>query len=361
MVMHDCPGVKMRIVIVSREAPDADGILASVVGEARAKAYAAACNRDQDAARKMAVYAICVAVPAAAPFSQQLHTALSKVAVSTVSPGQSYLQGFRDGTANAAAPNLPEIPAAGRSIRLMKARPVDDLGGGSGIVITPSSPRGGLDGLLFGRVNASEQLQGVLDADGGNSAIHVFSQKRARELFRRQGGGIIEDGAYCLHPKRERVLVPMLGYHQELLAEMQREARVTMGRLGAKRLVIETVQGATFGGGVVSRIPLKSGGVEFHGASKEERVVTYEWGSPTYEPQTALAECALLQDNSGVMTIVDQRRTSNLTRFEEFSRVDTQFGVGLDLMGLFKAGFSWSAESTYRYSVEFFDRPAAGR
>ena len=66
-----------------------------------------------------------------------------------------------------------------------------------------------------------------------------------------------------------------------------------------------------------------------------------------------------IQDNAGLMTIVDQRLTSNLTTYEESTQVDTSFSVSLDMMKIFEAKFSWAEKSTYRYIVEFFDRPTA--
>ncbi len=210
--------------------------------------------------------------------------------------------------------------------------------------------------LFCGAFSSDAQLQAVLAEDGGNSRIHIFNRGYARSLFWRHGGGILEDGVYLLHPKRENVLVPFRSFHTDMLQEMTREVRVVMGRIGARKLVVETVEGVTFSGSVVSRVPLKSGGVEVEAKENAERRMTYEWGSPTFEPERALEDCVWIRDNAGAMTIVDQRRTSNLVRFEEFSRVDTSFRVGLDLMKLFEAKFAWASTSTYRYAVDFFPR-----
>jgi hypothetical protein len=352
--------VPVRIVIVSREAPEADGVLTAPVGAARAAELDEALRAEREAVADNMVLqglAIGFGLPKGA-----LAKLLTVLPISFSPPSKYYLDGLRDGLAQSADDKAPAvIRHAGAQYTLRPPRPSDDLGGCTGIVINSGSRIRDGESLLFSRVAVEKQLPAVLAADGGNSAVHVLSQRRARTHLRRQGGGILEDGVYCLHPKREDVLVPLASYHADLLAEMQREARVTMGRLGAKKLTIETMEGVSFGGSVVSRVPLKSGGFDLQGASKEERSVTYEWGSPTYEPEAALRDCLLLQDNAGVMTIVDQRRTSNLTKFEEFSRIDTRFGVGLDVMSVFKVGFAWAAESTYRYSVEFFDRPNPGR
>jgi hypothetical protein len=216
-----------------------------------------------------------------------------------------------------------------------------------------------MDSILAGNFDSQEQINRVLTEGGGTSKIHVFNLHEARGLLQRHGGGIIEEGMYLLHPKRENVIVPFHTFHADMLAEMTREARVVMGRIGAKSLVIDTVEGVTFGGEVVSRIPLKSGGVSAEYEKNSNRRVTYEWGSSTFDPDNALKDCVWIQDNAGVMTIVDQRKTSNLTRYEEFAKIDTSFKLSIDVMKLFKTGFEWAETSTYRYEVQFFDKTKA--
>lgn len=186
--------------------------------------------------------------------------------------------------------------------------------------------------------------------------VHLIDQSRARGFLRRHGGGVLEDGAYVLHPKRVGVLVPLRTYHAELLGEMQREARVLLGRLGARKLTIETVEGVTFGGQVVSRAPTAAGAVKAGGSRTDSRTVTYEWHSPTFDPDGALEGCVMVQDNTGVMTLVNQRKTSDLKRYEESSTIDTSFGVDVSIMAMFKASFEWASTSTYRYEVDFFPK-----
>lgn len=215
--------------------------------------------------------------------------------------------------------------------------------------------------LFHGAFTNEEQLMGILRGDGGNSRIHVMNRDCARRHLRRIGGGILEDGIYVLHPKRDDTLVPLRTYHTDLLQEMAREIRGAMSLLGAKRLLIETVEGVTFGGRVVSKVPLKSGGVAVDAAIRAERSVSFDWDSPTFDPDAALENCVWIQDNASAMTIVDSRRRADLVRFEEFSNVDTSFKVSIDLMKLFQTDFAWKSSSTYKYVIEFFASSAGGR
>lgn len=215
--------------------------------------------------------------------------------------------------------------------------------------------------LFQGSFTSDEQLMGVLRGDGGNSRIHVMNRDCARRHLRRIGGGILEDGVYVLHPKRDDTLVPLRTYHTDLLQEMAREIRTAMSLLGAKRLSIETIEGVSFGGKVVSRVPLKSGAVAADAELNRERFVSFEWASPTFDPDAALENCVWIQDNASAMTIVDQRRRTDLTRFEEYSNVDTSFKLSIDLMKLFQTDFAWKSSSTYKYVIEFFASAAGGR
>lgn len=210
--------------------------------------------------------------------------------------------------------------------------------------------------LLVGAIATEAQYNSILQAEGGHSRIHVFNLDTARQVLRRHGGGIIEEGCYVLHPKRDGVLVPFKTYHMDMLQEMTREARVVMGRLGARRLEVVTDSGVSFNGTMVSNVPLKSGKAAVEVTDQKHKRVTFEWGSATFEPDAALKDCVWIQDNAGIMTIVDQRRTSNLTRYEEFSTIDTTFKLSIEVMKQFESTFSWAEKSTYRYEVEFFDR-----
>lgn len=219
-----------------------------------------------------------------------------------------------------------------------------------GVTLADISP------VLLGQITTQAQFDAVLKADGGNARLHIFNLDVARQVLKRHGGGVIEEGCYVLHPKRDGVIVPLKTYHMDMLKEMTREAQVVMGRIGAKKLTIATESGVTFNGSVASAVPVKSGKLSAEASVERNKHVVFEWGSPTHEPEAALQDCVWIQDNAGIMTIVDQRRTSNLTRYEEFSTVDTSFKLALNVMQQFDSAFAWSEKSTYRYEVDFFSR-----
>lgn len=210
--------------------------------------------------------------------------------------------------------------------------------------------------LLCGAFANRDQLKAVLEADGGTSRIHIFNRDVARRRFARQGEGVLEEGMYLEHPKRDRTLVPFKTFHEEMMQEMVQEARVVMGRIGARRMCIEATEGVSFDGGLISELSAVSGSVSIAGSRKRD--VKFEWGSPTFEPDQALDGCVWIRDNMGVAKLVEQRRTSNLTRLEECSSINTTFNVSIDVVRLFRANFRWAKESKHRYTVEFFDRAA---
>ena len=134
--------------------------------------------------------------------------------------------------------------------------------------------------LLLGAFNGDEQLRAIERADGGYARIHVVNLRTARTKLRRLGEGVIEEGCYLLHPKREDVIVPLKTYHSDMLQEMTREAKRVLGLLGAKQLTIETTSGVSLGGEVVSNLPFRSGDVTVANASAQGRETESPRGAP---------------------------------------------------------------------------------
>lgn len=141
----------------------------------------------------------------------------------------------------------------------------------------------------------------------GCERLHLFDLARARKHFTRRGGGVIDENVYVLHPKRDGVLVPIETYHQDLLKELHQESVVALGRLGAKTLTIETVEGMTLSGSTKK----KEGTIELFGNSslgaEKSKNESLKWDSPTYDPEHAIDGCSLVQENVGVMTLRDRK------------------------------------------------------
>ena len=361
----------MRLVIVSEELPEVAGVYDGVPGEAR---------REEITRRLMEVFAQRPAVIAAE--NKRFFEAGEDVVAYANRTGprkrmeqargypevvpeilrDAYDSGFSDG---AAATNGTAKVAAANTRLVLGAAIVTGANIQTGhrlafenrcITVSPAAPIPESCPLLLGHFKTRAQVEAVQSANGKTSRIHVFARAAARDTFQRHGGGILEDGLYILHPKREGVLVPFASFHTDMLQEMAREVRVVMGRIGAKRLVIETVEGMTLSGQVVSRVPAKSGFFGMKATEQVARSVSYSWDPPTFDFEHALDDCVWIRDNASVMTLVDQRRTSSLVQYREFSRVDTTFQVGIDVMQLFKTNFEWASESTYEYIVDFFPR-----
>ena len=186
--------------------------------------------------------------------------------------------------------------------------------------------------------------------------LHLFDLARARKHFTRRGGDVIDENVYVLHPKRDGVLVPIETYHQDLLKELHQESVVALGRLGAKTLTIETVEGMELSGstkkkeGTIDPFWKSSLGAE---KSKNESL---KWDSPTYDPEHAIDGCSLFQENFGVMTLRNLRTTTDLVEFKELATIDTTFNLGIDVVQLINSKFTWEKKSQYLYVVEFFSR-----
>ena len=345
----------MRVVVVSREAPARDqlrlpdqGVLEQILRDLDGEFSGPVTNLSSPLEAFVLLSAELgarmegIVTPRKTPHSHTMQVRLNQA---TAAIAQAFEAGFVRGQhmSSARAPNT------------VAPTDTDDIGGLSGIVFR--SARDAVDALPWLRASLTpSQLLDAFAVQRGVQAVHLVDQKRARARLTRQGGGIIEDGLYALHPKRRGVLVPLVTYHAELLGEMQREARVVLGRLGAKRLEIETVEGVGADGRLVIETADGPPKATAKAARASRRKVVYEWETPTFSPDDSLRDTVMIWDNTGVMTLVDQRKSSNLTRYEEYSQIDTSFGFDLGLMEIFSGGFQWASQSTYRYDVEFFSR-----
>jgi len=189
----------------------------------------------------------------------------------------------------------------------------------------------------------------------GCTRLHLFDLERARNHFTRHGGGTIEENVYVLHPKRDGVLVPILSYHKDLLAELHREFTVALGKLGAKSLTIETVAGMKFSAEADMKGSKKKKGAGRSGiGAKACKSIT--WHTSTYDPEHAMDGCSLVQDAFGDMTLLTQRMTSDVKEYTEQIEFDATFNLGIDVVKLINSKFSWEAKAQYKYVVEFFPR-----
>jgi len=191
--------------------------------------------------------------------------------------------------------------------------------------------------------------------ENGCERLHLFDLERARNHFTRHGGGTIEENVYVLHPKRDGVLVPILSYHKDLLAELHREFTVALGKLGAKSLTIETVAGMKFSAEADMKGSKKKKGAGRSGiGAKACKSIT--WHTSTYDPEHAMDGCSLVQDAFGDMTLLTQRMTSDVKEYTEQIEFDATFNLGIDVVKLINSKFSWEAKAQYKYVVEFFPR-----
>ncbi len=185
------------------------------------------------------------------------------------------------------------------------------------------------------------------------------------------GGGTIEENVYVLHPKDGSVLVPIATYHENLLAELDQEFVVALGKLGAKSLTIETIAGTTYSlevdiNGQASRRKKKSKWWHLFGKDRKLVEVRYNkgenerqsitWHTPTYDPEHAMDGCSLVQDSSLHMTVLKLLKTSDMATIEKQIEIDTTFNLGIPADKLINCNFKGGNKSRYKYVVEFFPR-----
>ena len=206
-----------------------------------------------------------------------------------------------------------------------------------------------LDGIASGKFTQFFEKNGC-------ERLHLFDLDTARTHFKRwdlegRGDAVIEENVYVLHPKLDGVLVPILSYHKDLCNQLDKEVNLALGKLGAKELVIKKSRKSKIKGWLKSR----SASGRAQAGQNKHRLVTKHWGSPTYDPEHATAGCSLIQ-TSEWMTLLQQRKTSDLTGYQDYIEIDTTFNLGVDVVQLIDSSFEWESVSQYYYDVKFYSK-----
>ena len=206
-----------------------------------------------------------------------------------------------------------------------------------------------LDGI------ASKKFKQFFEKNGCER-LHLFDLDTARTHFKRwdlegRGDAVIEENVYVLHPKLDGVLVPISSYHENLTQQLDKEVKLALGKLGAEKLVIKKGKKSKIKGWLKSR----SASGRAQAGQNKHRLVTKHWGSPTYDPEHATAGCSLIQ-TSEWMTLLQQRKTSDLTGYQDYIEIDTTFNLGVDVVQLIDSSFEWKSVSQYYYDVKFYSK-----
>jgi len=208
-----------------------------------------------------------------------------------------------------------------------------------------------------------EQLNGINSEKfkkffekNGCKRLHLFDVDTARTHFKRWdleglGNAAIEENVYVLHPKLDGVLVPISSYHENLTQQLDKEMQLALGKLGAEDLLIKKGKKSKIKGWLKSR----SASGRAQAGQNKHRLVTKHWGSPTYDPEHATAGCSLIQ-TSEWMTLLQQRKTSDLTGYQDYIEIDTTFNLGVDVVQLIDSSFEWKSVSQYYYDVKFYSK-----
>ena len=56
------------------------------------------------------------------------------------------------------------------------------------------------------------------------------------------------------------------------------------------------------------------------------------------------------------MTLLQQRKTSDLTGYQDHIKIDTTFNLGVDVVQLIDSSFEWESVSQYHYDVKFYSK-----
>jgi hypothetical protein len=206
---------------------------------------------------------------------------------------------------------------------------------------------------LYGAFAGHKQMQKVLESDGANSEIIIMPTEVAHKHFEHSGNGVFAPGKYAPHPKKLNVLIPFDSYHHHLLMELGEEFKRLFSCLGAKKILIYSLEGVSIDG--TGTVPTK-GKAKVEYEKTEERKKTYEFFPEQMEFESALKDKVWVQDYPQMFTFLETRKSYKLKKFEETVKVNTSFDVDVNVMRQFNSGFRWEKESKYKYVVEFYSK-----
>lgn len=210
-----------------------------------------------------------------------------------------------------------------------------------------------LYGLFDAFVNKDVAFEKLMKSKGGSTLI-IADRSNISKKFRHYGGehGKFSSGIYCVHPKDEKLLIPLENCAQLIESIILEEILSAYQNLGAKRIVIEdsTHTSGKAGG--------KTKGAKTNiGAQYKNKVIREKtFGKNVMNFDIGLSDKLFLHDFPNVKTTLEGRIEGNQLT-EKFSEtVYLNAGVDADVLGLYGGSVDFEYERKWYFEVEFYDK-----
>lgn len=191
----------------------------------------------------------------------------------------------------------------------------------------------------------------IMNSKGGAS-FNIVEKCNVAEKYEHINNGHFNEGIYIIHPKNEKILIPLNNSNQLIQSIILEETIRAYEALGAKKIEIDdiTVYKADVGG--------KKGNVEakanFNRNKKSLRVKKF--GKSKFDPNRALKDKYFIQDIPAVMTTIESRIEGNQIEESFTENINLSLGLDTNVLDLFKINANFDYKREWSFKVEFYDK-----
>lgn len=248
----------------------------------------------------------------------------------------------------------------GRSNKISLQHEIDNQG--KRIIIKNSSLDNNynIDGdkeILYGlfdniQISSNKAFEKIMKSNGGSTLLIIEKEIANKEYKHYGGSGYFSSGLYTLHPKDNKILIPIKNANDIIGSFILEETIRAYEALGAKSILIEDITEREANiGGKKENISAKAN------MNAEKKVLRRkEFGAGTFSPERALNDKLFIYDFPNIMSVIEARIHGNQLK-EEFTE-SINLGAGLDIgvLNLFNANLDLKYERIWHFDVEFYNK-----
>lgn len=209
-------------------------------------------------------------------------------------------------------------------------------------------------GLLYGLFDKNRSskraLKTLLNSKGGSDLI--IMDKETAKQFKHLSNGHFSSGLHILHPKNNKILIPLVNSTKLVEALILEETVRAYEALGAKEIIIVDTTDSNLKGGFSK----KDLGGELELGKKDVYLRKIRFGKGVFDPERAIQNKYFIQDIPRIMTTIESRKHGNQLEESFSERISLNLNLDLDVLRLFNAKAKMSSFRQWYFKVEFYDK-----
>lgn len=186
----------------------------------------------------------------------------------------------------------------------------------------------------------------------GGSSFNIVEKKDVTEKYRHINNGHFNEGIYIIHPKNEKVLLPLNNSNELIQSIILEETIRAYEALGAKSIQIDDITDINSEAGV------KNEGVDVNikASINKKTLRKKKFGRGTFSPERALIDKYFIQDIPAIMTTIESRIKGNQTQDSFTETINLSLGLDTNVINLFKVNAKFHYNREWSFKVKFYDK-----